>query len=543
MYRAYRTILYIFIINLIEVNNMSKGKTRTVIFLGIFIQLLLAMFLSRLIKNQILNVAILGGVSIAGTLILEGLFLKFTTMVKNNLENINNNNLAFTVHTKSNRMFAGILTEIDKLLKGLKINLRQQVKVALDIDKEIGNLNAVVKETKDSINEIAQTSNQVCNNSIKQYNMMENVEDNVKDIVNTIDIMTGNMETTVNVTEQSIGMARKGIEDTSVIKRVINQVNLSLEKNTDEIDILNNKANEVVNLVSLIDNISKQTNLLALNASIEAARAGENGKGFAVVATEVGKLAGETTKLAKEIEIVVKGLNEKIKNVVNDMHEQKNNVKDGNKIIEDTIKNFSEIDKLLLSCGDKIRLSNSELKKINLSGQKILDLTEQITAFTKEVTEEIKDISGEIEKEDINISSIYNISENLNHSSKELQEYVASKTMEGKMLKEVHAIKNRIKTGNIDNQLLSDISKKDKIDVIYITDSQGQVQYCNECDAIGLNLRQIDPIYNSLAHEPYVTTKIKERVEDGKLFKFLAIEDDKKRIVQVGLSVESLLNF
>ena len=59
--------------------------------------------------------------------------------------------------------------------------------------------------------------------------------------------------------------------------------------------------------IGVINEIAAQTNLLALNATIEAARAGESGRGFAVVAGEVGKLAETSRAAASEIEQLAKG--------------------------------------------------------------------------------------------------------------------------------------------------------------------------------------------------------------------------------------------
>jgi methyl-accepting chemotaxis protein len=80
-------------------------------------------------------------------------------------------------------------------------------------------------------------------------------------------------------------------------------------------------ANEIGNVINMIQAIAEQTNLLALNATIEAARAGEAGKGFAVVATEVKDLAKQTATATDDIRKRIEAMQATTTDAVGSMQE------------------------------------------------------------------------------------------------------------------------------------------------------------------------------------------------------------------------------
>lgn len=113
----------------------------------------------------------------------------------------------------------------------------------------------------------------------------------MEELTSTVGHNASNAQQANALASSASDVAKKGGEVVSQVVRTMDEINQSAQKMAD--------------IVSVIDGIAFQTNILALNAAVEAARAGEQGKGFAVVASEVRSLAQRSSSAAREIKILI----------------------------------------------------------------------------------------------------------------------------------------------------------------------------------------------------------------------------------------------
>lgn len=135
--------------------------------------------------------------------------------------------------------------------------------------------------------QIAQGNQDLSSRTEQQASALEETASAMEELGSTVKQNASNAQNADNLAQEAAQVARDGGE---VVERVVHRMN-----------DLNNGAQKIVDIISLIDSIAFQTNLLALNASIEAARAGEQGRGFAVVASEVRNLAQRSADASRQI--------------------------------------------------------------------------------------------------------------------------------------------------------------------------------------------------------------------------------------------------
>jgi methyl-accepting chemotaxis protein len=135
----------------------------------------------------------------------------------------------------------------------------------------------------------------------------------------TIDEIAGNTENTANKAQAMNQNASEGMREVEQTVARISALSADLQKAASVMGELERDSQTIGSVLDVIRGIAEQTNLLALNAAIEAARAGEQGRGFAVVADEVRSLAQRTAESTRQIEQIIKGLQNRTKEIVTAM--------------------------------------------------------------------------------------------------------------------------------------------------------------------------------------------------------------------------------
>ncbi|UCC43507.1 MAG: HAMP domain-containing protein [Candidatus Zixiibacteriota bacterium] len=226
-------------------------------------------------------------------------------------------------------------------------------------------------------NDIASSSEQMSRGSREQADQINQVSTAIEQMAATIVESARNAEEVTEVSKRASDTATSGGEIVAFTITGMKAIADSVSKSADSIGKLVLSANQIGEIIGVIDDIADQTNLLALNAAIEAARAGEQGRGFSVVADEVRKLAERTGRATAEIAGMIKGIQTETAEAVGVMENGITEVDKGRELVD--------------------RAGNSLTDIVNMS-QHVMQMIQQMATATGEQSSAAEQISQNVQQ-------------------------------------------------------------------------------------------------------------------------------------------------
>ena len=181
---------------------------------------------------------------------------------------------------------------IQRMLDNLNQLVRKVQKGSLQLSTSVSQISATAREQEVTIAEQAASTSQV----MTSINKISSIS---RDLF-------ASMETINEATEHTQVSAAEGKSALVDMEHTMHNMEQATGNIASKLAILNEKANNINNVVVTINRVADQTNLLSLNAAIEAEKAGEYGRGFSVVATEIRRLADQTAVATWDIEQTIK---------------------------------------------------------------------------------------------------------------------------------------------------------------------------------------------------------------------------------------------
>lgn len=294
---------------------------------------------SRLTRNIVIFMIVMVAVSFVISMVVFMMLANYITRnlktASDAMERMKNGdyNIEFDLSNVGNDELGQMLRNMGTMTDGLKVLIQDVSRILTamaggNFAMRVQNPEVYVGDTEEIREGFDKISNQLADMLSSMNRVAHQVSSGSEQIANgAMALSQGTTEqastleelsATVSVLNDKIkesAVAAKDVEDFSAgVAEKVSAENEQMQLVKKAMEEIEDKSNQIENIIKAIDDIAFQTNILALNAAVEAARAGAAGKGFAVVADEVRNLAGKSAEAAAETSGLIESAIQAIRN-------------------------------------------------------------------------------------------------------------------------------------------------------------------------------------------------------------------------------------
>ncbi len=284
--------------------------------------------------------------------------------------------------------------DFDELAAGMNESTTTEKNSLEDLSAEMHNINESIQKLSEESDNLSKIAEETATSSSEAKAHMDTVQSDSEETADNLNQVTERMH-----------IAQKSMDE--LVSHVSN---------------VENSAEKISSITSVIKDIASQTNLLSLNASIEAARAGEAGRGFAVVADEIKQLAETSNENAGMIENLVSNISDLMSKTGSATRKSADDIADGVQILEKIVGAYGQTVVQVKATGEQINKMLANAKEVDEISGRMAEATAVQAKGTETIlasTLEIEQMVEEAQQQSINLKEGAG---NLSRLSDDLQE-------------------------------------------------------------------------------------------------------------------------
>jgi methyl-accepting chemotaxis protein len=271
-----------------------------------------------------------------------------------------------------------IATGLEKLSAG-DLTYRVNVAFAAEYEKLRTDFNAAMEQLQETMKVVA-------SNTVAIRSGADEISQASDDLSRRTEQQAASLEETAAALDEITATVRKTADGANQARDVVSTAKADAEHSGQVVrsavaamSEIETSAQQISQIIGVIDEIAFQTNLLALNAGVEAARAGDAGRGFAVVASEVRALAQRSAEAAKEIKTLISASTQQVVQGVDLVGET-------GKALERIVTQVAQINGVVAEIASSAQEQATGLHQVNTAVNQMDQVTQQNAAMVEQST-------------------------------------------------------------------------------------------------------------------------------------------------------------
>jgi len=282
-------------------------------------------------------------------------------------------------------------------------------RVAVASDELSVNAESTTKATE----MVAVTMEEMASGASQQLHQVSDASRTIEELTTSVRYVAGNAQQMTERTADAMEKVALGGQVVGTLGTQMGRIQEDVSRLSHVIDGLGNRSQEIGQITDSIKGVAAQTNLLALNAAIEAARAGEQGRGFAVVAAEVKTLAEQSAVSAKQIESLIRVIQQETEASVASMEKVSTEMTSGIAVVDQAGASFSEIETAITDVTGHVEEVSGAVQEMAAASEQIASVMRTIQAVTEGTAAGTQNISASTEEQMASMEEISSASQSL----------------------------------------------------------------------------------------------------------------------------------